>query len=63
MTFKNCVVEESRRYLDIVPDETQYRLSDFTFENIRGRTQDLFGDESCIEDVKVIRVEVEEVQG
>lgn len=57
ITVKDCKCE-CDIYLNIIPSEEQYRLSDFTFENMYITAKEKGAEESCIENVKLNNVNV-----
>ncbi len=58
ITMRNCECE-CNTYFDVTPDETQYHLSRFVFENISIKANNRGTDESCIEKVKVKNVRID----
>jgi len=60
ITMKNCNCE-CWTYFDVETDEKQYKLSDFTFENIRVKAKKNGFDESAIENVSLKNVMIEEI--
>lgn len=57
VVMKDCICE-CDTYFNVAPNEEQYRLSDFTFKNLKIRTKEKGASYDAIENVVVEKVEV-----
>ncbi len=57
ITVRNCRCE-CETYFNVTPDESQYRLSDFVFENLQIRAKESRFNQEAVEHMTLIHVEV-----
>ena len=57
IVMKNCKVE-CETFFNVTPNDEQYRLSDFTFENLEIKVENGSFEHSCIENARVENVKI-----